>query len=52
MELKGELDSIGLAQLIKTVAAQKASGVIAIKSEVGEKLLAVTADSLTFGSLE
>src|SRR5579862_5911376 len=50
MELKGELDTIGLPQLIKTVAAQKASDVIAIKSELGEKMLALTGDELVIVS--
>ena len=41
MKLKGDLDSIGLAELFKTLADQQATGVLSISSSMGEKHIAL-----------
>src|SRR5471030_118830 len=54
MKLKGELDSIGVTELFKTLADQRATGILAVVSPMGEKTIAlshgeiaVCADNLT-----
>ncbi|HEY3322382.1 MAG TPA: PQQ-binding-like beta-propeller repeat protein [Planctomycetota bacterium] len=41
MNLKGELDSIGFAQLLQTLASQRATGVLTVRSDLGEKVIAI-----------
>ena len=54
MKLKGELDSIGVTELFKTLAEQRATGILAVISPMGEKTIAlahgeiaICADNLT-----
>ena len=42
MKLKGELDSIGVTELFKTLADQRATGVLAVVSPMGEKTIALS----------
>ena len=41
MHLKGELDNIGLAELFKTLADQRATGVLTVANPNGQKVIAV-----------
>ena len=41
MKLKGDLDSIGLSELLKTLAEQRATGVLAVTSSMGEKQISL-----------
>ena len=42
MNLKGDLDSIGVAELFKTLSDQRATGVLTVSSGMGEKMIAVS----------
>jgi hypothetical protein len=41
MKLKGDLDSIGLAELFKTLSDQRATGILSVTSTMGEKFIAI-----------
>lgn len=41
MNLKGDLDSIGLAELFQTLSSQRATGVLTVSGSFGEKLIAI-----------
>ena len=43
MKLKGDLESIGVAELFKTLAEQRATGLLSINSPMGEKTIALAA---------
>jgi outer membrane protein assembly factor BamB len=41
MKLKGDLDSIGLSELFKTLSDQRATGILSVTSVMGEKFIAI-----------
>src|SRR4051812_4804278 len=41
MNLKGDLDSIGLAELFQTLSSQRATGVLTVTGSFGEKVVAI-----------
>ena len=41
MKLKGDLESIGVAELFKTLAEQRATGLLSVNSPMGEKTIAL-----------
>ncbi|HYF52010.1 MAG TPA: DUF4388 domain-containing protein [Planctomycetota bacterium] len=47
MKLKGDLDSIGLAELFKTLADQKANGILSVTSTMGEKHISIQQGALS-----
>src|SRR5437868_2446188 len=42
MKLKGDLESIGVAELFKTLAEQRATGLLSVNSPMGDKTIAVS----------
>lgn len=50
MKFKGDLDSIGLAELFKTLADQNASGILVVSSSMGEKRIALTPGEVAISS--
>src|SRR5579862_7552851 len=42
MKLKGDLDSIGVAELFKTLADQRATGILTVNSPMGDKTIALS----------